>query len=316
MLIAVASIIGGLVALVAGGEWLVRGAIAISLKLGLPTLITGLVVVGAATSMPELVASLTAALAGAPDLAWGNIAGSNIANILLILGATALFAPIPLTGLGRRDAIAGLLAVIYLYVLALAGWASVWLGVSFLVLLTAYIFWRYQASRSGRASAVVAAELDIEEGTKPMNIWLASFYLAIGVAGLVIGGNFLVDGAIVIAQRFGVSEAVIGLTIVAIGTSLPELAASMVAAYRGEPGLAVGNVLGSNIYNVFLIGGATMLAAPAPITAELLDVELPLLLASSVLLWFLLAFLSRIGQALGALLLALFVANTAYALMS
>ena len=316
MLIAILSIVGGLIALVAGGEWLVKGAVALSIRFGLPTLITGLVVVGAATSMPEMVASVSAALAGAPDIGWGNIAGSNIANILLILGATALLAPIPLHGIGRRDAVAGLGAAAFLYAMTLAGLASLWIGLLFLVLLIVYIAWRYTASQKrGDVNAPGHDEHEFDSEGPPMKLGFAVFYLTIGVIGLVVGGDFLIDGAIVFATQFGLSEAVIGLTIVAVGTSLPELAASATAAYRGQPGLALGNVLGSNIYNILLIGGATMLAAPQPITPELLDTELPLLLATSVLLWLLLAYGKRIGRWTGTGLLALFAANTVYLLL-
>lgn len=314
MTIAILSLIGGLVVLILGGEWLVRGAVSLSVRLGLPTLLTGLVVVGAATSMPEMVASLSAALAGSPDLAWGNITGSNIANSLLILGAAALLTPIPLTGIGKRDAAAGIAAGLYLALLGYAGWASLWLGFVFLLLLGAYITWRYMASRNrGDTSAPLHDEHEAEEDGPPLPLWKAIGFLSAGVAGLVIGGIYLVDGAIFIATAFGVSEAVIGLTIVAVGTSLPELAASMIAAWRGQPALALGNVLGSNIFNILLIGGATMLAAPSPITHELLDLEVPVMLASAVLLWVLLAYFRQIGRWLGVLLLAAFAANTLFA---
>ena len=315
MLLAVLSIVGGLVVLVLGGEWLVKGAVAISIRLGLPTLITGLVVVGAATSMPEMVASLSAALAGAPDIGWGNIAGSNIANILLILGAVALLTPIPLRGIGRRDAVAGIMAAAFLYGITLAGVASIAIGLVFLVLLIVYVVWRYAASRKrGDVNAAGHDEHEFDDEATVLTMGRAVFYLAIGVAGLVIGGNFLIDGSVIVATRFGLSETVIGLTVVAIGTSLPELAASATAAYRGQPGLALGNVLGSNIYNILLIGGATMLAAPSPVTSELLDLELPLLLVSSLILWALLHFASRISRWMGAVLLAMFVGNSVYVL--
>ena len=306
MISAVFAIVFGLVGLALGGELLVRGAVGIARALGLSNLVTGLVIVGAATSMPEMVASVEAATMGSPEIAWGNIAGSNIANTLLILGATALIAPIALSGIGKRDAAVGLIASLVLWLIAVAQIGSPFLGIILILLLGVYIWWRYNHPRP-------ADEEDVDDGAP--NLPLALVLGAGGVGALVLGGHSLVRGAIDIAVIAGLSETVIGLTVVAIGTSLPEFAASMAAAFRGKPGLAIGNVVGSNIFNILLIGGATMAIAPFPVPAELGAYELPFVAASALALWLILAFARRIGRALGAILLAAFVGNTVFLLV-
>ena len=302
-------ILGGLVLLFLGGEALVRGAVGIAKLLKLSTMVTGVVIVGAATSMPELVASVQAALQGSPGLAWGNIVGSNIANALLILGATALLVPFALGGTGKRDAVMGLAAVLALAVIAWFEWASLAIGLALLAALVAYIFWRVAHPR--KADLDADRDADPAEDDAPARPLPAIAFFAVGVAMLVLGGNWLVTGATDLARTLGVSETAIGLTIVAIGTSLPELAASLVAALRGQPGLALGNVVGSNVFNLLLIGGTTMAIAPQPIPHELLDVEWGVLAASAVALVLLCSVAKRMGRGLGALFLAAFAANTA-----
>ena len=292
----------GLVGLAVGGELLVRGSVGIARHLGVSNLVTGLVIVGFATSMPEMVASVEAAILGSPELAWGNVVGSNLANTLLILGVAALVMPIVLTGTGRRDAVVALLASLVLWGITASQIGSVWIGIALLVAILAYIYWRYNHPRP----------TDEEEDDEPLiaRHWAIGFFV-IGLALLVGGGNLLVTGAIDLARIWGVSETVIGLTLVAIGTSLPELAASIAAALRGKPGLALGNVIGSNIYNILLIGGATMVIAPVPIPASLLTYQIVLLVVSAVALLFLLARAKTIGRLMAVLLLVIFAANTA-----
>ena len=301
---AIISILVGLVGLAIGGELLVRGAVGIALKAGLSHLVTGVVIIGAATSMPELVASVQASLEGSPDIAWGNIAGSNIANSLLILGGAALVAPIILTGAGKRDAISGLAAVALLWAIGLAGLGAVWIGGALLALLAAYIYWRVKHPSK-------AHDYEEEEEDAPDNIWLALVLFALGVGALILGGKYLVVGAIDVARLYSIPETVIGLTVVAIGTSLPELAATIAAALKGKSGLALGNVVGSNIFNLLLIGGATMVITPKPIPYELFDLEWPVLAATAVMLVLLCQFARKIGRGLGVLLLAGFAINTA-----
>tara|TARA_A100001391_G_scaffold7621_3_gene4850 strand:- start:48994 stop:49920 length:927 start_codon:yes stop_codon:yes gene_type:complete len=302
MILSILAVLGGLVALALGGELLVRGAVGISRMLGISPLVTGLVVVGAATSMPELVASVQAAMLGAPGIAWGNIVGSNIANSLLILGAAALIAPIALRGVGKRDALIGLVAALFLWLATYAQWASPVLGMALLAALMVYIVWRL------RQLPETDDEDDHDEGSPVW--WLALLQFGGGLAALVGGGDLLVNGAIELAQMAGVSQTAIGLTIVAIGTSLPELAATAAAALRGRSELAIGNVVGSNLFNLLLIGGVTMTIAPQPIPFELVDIEWPVLVASALLVLGLCRYARRLGRGLGVLLLAAFAANT------
>ena len=296
----------GLVALAIGGELLVRGAVGIARKLGVSTLFTGLVIVGAATSMPEMVASIQAVLAGSPEIAWGNIVGSNIANSLLILGGAAVVAPIVLAGIGRRDSVVALLVTLAAAGIAYTGYADRYVGVALLVALVVYIVWRYRHPPA-------KAEVEAEETTAPPNFLLSLVFFVAGVAALVFGGGWLVTGVIEIASDLGVSETVIGLTIVAVGTSLPELAASAVAAFRGHAELALGNVLGSNIFNILLIGGVTMSVSGQPLPPELLLSAWPVCIASALLLVLLCRYMNRIGRLFGLLMLGAFAANTAIA---
>lgn len=305
MLEAILLSLGGLVGLAIGGELLVRGAVGIAQKLGVSTLFTGLVIVGFATSMPEMVASVQAALSGSPGIAWGNIVGSNIANTLLILGASALIMPIALSGIGRRDAVVALAVTLLLWGLVLTQTGAVWIGIALLGLIVAYIVWRYRHPG--------AAPLDdVEDDGPPQSGVIAFGLFAVGLAILVAGGNALVTGAISLATIFKVPETVIGLTIVAVGTSLPELAASVAAALRGKSGLALGNVVGSNIYNILLIGGATMAIAPSPVSADLAGLQMALLTASAAALLALLWFARSIGRVIGAVLVAAFAANVVF----
>ena len=300
MLQAVLLLLAGLVGLAIGGELLVRGAVGIAQKLGVSTLFTGLVIVGAATSMPEMVASVQASLAGSPEIAWGNIVGSNLANTLLILGASALVTPIVLTGTGRRDAVVALGVTLLLWGIALTQVSGRWIGIALLGGIVAYVVWRYR-------NPGAAVEEDVTEGAQRIAVAVALFVG--GLIVLVAGGDALVRGAIALATIFKVPETVIGLTVVAVGTSLPELAASIAAALRGKSALALGNVLGSNIYNVLLIGGATMTIAPIALPVGVAGVQMAFLTASAILLLALLWFASRIGRVLGAVLVAAFAAN-------
>ena len=223
MLTAIFLSLAGLLGLAIGGELLVRGAVGIAYKLGVSTLFTGLVIVGFATSMPEMVASVEAAMRGSPEIAWGNIVGSNLANTLLILGVSALVTPILLSGIGRRDAVVALGVTLLLWVLVLSQLGARWIGYALLGGILAYIVWRYRKP----GGAIVEDE---DDDKAPGNAWEAVGYFIAGVVVLVVGGHALVTGAIDLARIFSVPETVIGLTVVAVGTSLPELAASIAAA--------------------------------------------------------------------------------------
>ncbi|MDA0820250.1 MAG: calcium/sodium antiporter [Proteobacteria bacterium] len=296
----------GLLGLAIGSELLVRGAVSIAQRLAISNLVTGLVIVGFATSVPEMVASIEAALAGSPGIAWGNVVGSNLANTLLILGATAMIMPIALRGTGRRDAVVTLIATLVIWLVTFLQTGSIWIGIVLLAGIGAYIYWRYNHPHSD------AGDDDDEPEPTTTSTWAIMLFLG-GLGLLVVGGSMLVSGAIDLARIFEVSETAIGLTVVAIGTSLPELAASVAAALRGKPGLAIGNVVGSNIYNILLIGGATMSIAPFSIPADLLTYELVVLVGSAVLFLLIVSYAKQIGRALGAILLALYAGTIAIA---
>lgn len=314
MTIAILMCLGGLVALVLGGDWLVRGAVSMATRLGVSSLFTGLVIVGIGTSMPEMATSVEAAIAGSPGIAWGNIAGSNLANTLLILGAAALIQPIALDRSSLiRDGAINVAVSVLLFSIVWFAWGSIWIGLGMLAGVTGYVVWMYRQSIvRGNADA---AAVDLP-ATPPLSTLASAGLLLAGLAVMVVGAGYLVTGAVDLARTFGMSETVIGLTIVAVGTSLPELTASAIAAWRGHSEMAIGNVLGSNIFNILLIGGVTMAVSPTAIPAELIDMELPLVIASALLVAGFIAFRKQIGRIAGAGLAALFAINTAFVLAS
>jgi cation:H+ antiporter len=266
-------LVGGLVLLVGGGELLVRGAVRTATALGVSPLMIGLTLVGFGTSTPELMTSLQAALVGSPGVAVGNVVGSNICNILLILGIAALIRPVTASPTAfRRDgpALAGA-TLLCLGVLLLGEIGRV-TGVVFLALLLGYVFLTYRLERQAGADA--AAELH-RHGVEPVLQDARALVIGIPTAliGLVlvmVGAAWLVDSAITIARGLGVTETLIGLTIVAVGTSLPELTASAIAAWRGQSDMAFGNVVGSNLYNILGILGVTALVRPVAVPPEIM----------------------------------------------
>ena len=256
MLLDVLALVGGLALLMAAANALVHGAAALALRLGLTPLVVGLTVVAFGTSAPELVVSVQAALAGAGGIAVGNVVGSNIANVALILAVAVLVRTIAVDpGLLRRDLPALVAATALATAFLLDGRVGRVEGGVLLAGLVAYLVWSVRASR--RPAAV---ELPVEEPTGPA--WRDALWVAAGLAGLVVGADLFVGGAVSIAEAAGVSNAVIGLTVVAVGTSLPELATSIVASVRGEGEIAAGNVVGSNLFNLLGILGVGALVRP------------------------------------------------------
>jgi cation:H+ antiporter len=292
MLIPILLLVAGLVLLVIGGELLVRGAVKIAAFLGMSPLLVGLTVVGMGTSSPELAASLQASLAGAPGIALGNIVGSNLANLLLILGISALIAPLAVQrSVLWRDGGIGALAIVALIAAGYLGGLGRMAGALFLIGTAAYIYFAYRQETSGgphgaaydKAMAAEEADPALVPQDKPSGSLAVA--IAIVLAGLVVivgGGKLLVDNAILLAADLGVSDAVIGLTVVAVGTSLPELVTSVIAALRKQSEIALGNVLGSNIFNVLFIGGMTGLIAPAAIPESIMQLDVWLVLAASL----------------------------------
>lgn len=272
-------LLGGLVLLAGGGEILVRGAVGAARAVGVSPLLSGLVLVGFGTSTPELVTSLLAALRGSPGIAVGNVLGSNIANILLILGVTAAISPVMIRpSVIRRDMIALGLSSAMLLVAVIAGFVDFYFGLVLVLALLAYIGLAYarERNRGGEEGAVKAR--DWAGFGKNLLLTVA------GIALTVFGARLLVDGAVTLAEGMGVSETVIGLTVVAVGTSLPELVACTVAALRRHSEVAVGNVIGSNVYNALGILGVTAMVSPIRIPAEVIRLDIWVLIGATALL--------------------------------
>lgn len=255
-------ILAGLVFLILGAEGLVRGSSAVALKLGLSPLVVGLTVVAYGTSMPELIVSVKSALAGQSGIAVGNVVGSNIFNIAVILAIAAIICPIKVNfQLVKIDVpimiFVTLLAMFFFRDGSLARWEA---GVLFAGILLYSVGSVIYAKKTTTPDVTAEFEESLARPAKP--VWVDVAYIVAGLGALVVGSRFLVDGSISLARGFGVSEAIIGLTIVAFGTSTPELAASIVAALKKEPDIAIGNIVGSNIYNILCILGAAGLITP------------------------------------------------------
>jgi cation:H+ antiporter len=273
MLTNVALVGGGLVLLFLGGEMIVRGAVGLARRLGVSSLLIGLAVVGFGTSTPELMVSLEATLQGYPNIAVGNVVGSNIANILLVLGAAALIYPIHCPAqVVYRDGLAMVATSLALVGFGVTGQIASWQGglmVAALVAFIAYSYWteKYRMAPSALLHQHKAEE--IKEQARPL--WVNLGILGVGLAAIMGGASMLIDGAVAIARAAEVSEAMIGLTLVALGTSLPELATSVIAAVRKHTDVAIGSVLGSNMFNILSILGLTALVTPIPISPEIVD---------------------------------------------
>jgi cation:H+ antiporter len=311
MLLAVSSIIAGLALLVWSADKFVIGAAALARNLGVPPLLIGLTVVGFGTSAPEIVVSVMAALKGSPGIAVGNAIGSNIANIALILGATALIAPLAVqSDILRREYPLLLVVSVLAYLLLLDGDLVFIDGMVLLSGLVVTMLLLVRIGLNRRDNDPLVAEIDAEIPTG-VRTGMAVFWLLLGLALLVASSRLLVWGAVEIATAFGVSELVIGLTIVAVGTSLPELAASVASALKREHDLAIGNIVGSNIWNLLAVLSAPGLLAPGLIASDVITRDMPVMLALTVALF--LMGRGRGGQGVinrveGSILLTCFVA--------
>lgn len=298
----------GLVLLFIGGEGLVRGSVAIAERLGISKLLIGLVIVGFGTSTPELLVSVNAALDGAPEIALGNVVGSNIANVLLIVGVAAVITPI----LGwQRTAVREALVMTLVSVAAVALVQGAVItrpeGIAMLVALTGYLFASYLLERRDRGSRSFRHEAEEFEDIPLARPWLAPVLALGGIAALVFGADLLVEGAVNIARAYGVPDAVIGLSLVAIGTSLPELATAIVAAIRRHSDVVLGNVIGSNIFNILAILGVTVVIQPIEVSARFREIDTPVMLGAALLLLALLFATKSIGRIWGALMLTAYV---------
>ena len=295
----------GIVLLTFGGEALIRGALATANRLHVSPLLSGLVIVGFGTSTPELVVSVNAALNNQADIAIGNVVGSNIGNVLLILGLCALIAPMAVRPLAlRRDAVTVVAASLLFLVLvggSALGHAD---GVIFLTALVSYLVWAYRSERFHAAPSAELHKAKAEELTALPQSAISTFVLVIaGLLLLISGSQALLVGAVGIAKHLGVSEAVIGLTFVAVGTSLPELSISVIAALRRHADVAIGNVLGSSIFNLLGILGVSALLQPLPVHPRVLQFDQWVMLGASVLLLLFLYTQRRLSRLEGGMLL-------------
>jgi cation:H+ antiporter len=290
----------GLLLLYYGAEYLVSGSSSLALSYGVRPLVIGMTVVAFATSMPELMVSLLAAIGGSSDIAAGNIIGSNIANIGLILGSAALIAPLAVdSSMLKREIPYVIGASLLLILFSMDGVLGFGNGfVLFLLLLVFLGYCLFSARRDPLGGPAAAEVVAREKRGRKKDLFL----ILLGIVGLGVGAELMVRSAVTIARAFGISELVIGLTIVAMGTSLPELAASLMSAWKGEMDLSIGNVIGSNIFNILFVLGVCPMIRPLVVDPSLLRFELPVMLAFTVALVPMILHRSTLGRRKGGLL--------------
>lgn len=280
-------IVVGVVLVLWGADRLTEGAVAVAERLRVPQIVIGLTIVALGTSMPELCVSVVSALKGTPDLAVGNVVGSNIFNALLIVGVAALVAPMTiLRSTVFKDVPCALVASVVLLMMCQNDWVITRLdGAILFVFFLVFMRLTIKGATSAQPAPQEAEEIEASAGKQPMKGWLAGLWMVVGLAALIGGSNLFVGGATEVARALSVSDAVIGLTIVAGGTSLPELATSVVAAKKGNSGIAIGNVLGSNVLNILFILGLTGMISPMHIEG-ITNVDLYMMLVSTIMIWF------------------------------
>ncbi|MCT8161658.1 calcium/sodium antiporter [Pseudoruegeria sp. SHC-113] len=303
----------GLVILLLGGDALVRGAVNLSLRLGVPALIVSLTIVAFGTSAPELLISVGAVMEGVPGLALGNVIGSNTANILLVLGLPALLAPMHTSECDSRKTYlfmiaASLLFIVLCFLGPITWWHALILLAGLAVVLGDAFRDAMRHRENGAACAMSEGEEEVEGADPEMSGTKIAIYIILGLIGLPLGAELLVEGAENIARTFGVPETVIGLTLVALGTSLPELATTIMAALRRQADVALGNVIGSNMFNLLAIMGITGLVGPLPVDPGLLHFDLWVMLGASLLLAPFVFMKLDITRGWGLLLTALYLA--------
>lgn len=301
-----ASILGGLVLLAVASELLLRGAVTIAVRLNISPLVIGLTVVALATSAPEFVVSINAVLRGASAIVVGNIIGSNIANILLILGVSVALAPFVFDiSRVRRESLAMLAATLWFVGIGFYGEFSRFLGSVSLILLGLYIVHLYFSARGERAVLSIFAT-EARGSVFSGSVWVALIALILGGIGLYAGADLLIYGGIGLARQLGISESVIGLTVVALGTSLPELAVSVMGIWRKQAHIVLGNVLGSNIANILLVLSASAVLLPIPIAPSFIERDIWVMLATSAIAVGLLQFGRPLGRGWGVGALAVY----------
>lgn len=298
----------GIVAVMKSAGWLTDGSVGIATRMGIPQLVIGLTIVAMGTSMPEFFVSLMSALGGKPGLAVGNVVGSNIFNASLIVGVAAMVAPIAiLPDTVKRDIPFALVASVVLMMMCLDGNISRLDAVILFVLFIVFMYFTLLEAKKMRT------DKSQEEQPVKMSVGKSTVLIVSGLAGLIIGSEVFVDNASALAHTLGVSDAVIGLTIVACGTSLPELATSTVAASRGNSGIAIGNVLGSNVFNILMILGVTGMVSPMSVQG-ITFVDLSVMVIAMILLWLFSFSKYRIERWEGAALTVFFIGYISYLL--
>lgn len=249
----IAALVGGLILLGVAGEFLVAGAVALGRRIGVSPLVAGIFIVGFGTSAPEMLVAVDAAIKGYPEIALGNIVGSNIANVWLVLGLPAIFAPLACGGFGEKRAVTAMLIATAVWILLAATMPlHAGVGFAFLLGLLGYSVYTFVSASQAKARGI---DVGLEEDAPVQSLWLTILLVAIGLIGLPLGANLIVTGGVDVANALGVPDYVIGLTLIAVGTSLPELGAAIAAVRNGNPSVMIGNVLGSNIFNILGAGG-------------------------------------------------------------
>lgn len=312
MLVDFGIFLGGLAALVFGADWMVKGSSSIALRLGITPLIVGCTVVAFGTSMPEMVVSLAAVLTKSDDISIGNIIGSNIANLALILGAAAVIRPIEVhSDVIKREFPVMIAASVAFCVLALDGEISRMDGAMLLGGMGAYLMmmlWLARKEMADAKSATSLTDLDVDPGESTTA--MDAMKIVAGIVGLTVGAHFMVQASVSIAAELGIPQMVVGIAIVAVGTSLPELATSVVAALRNESDISVGNVIGSNIFNILCVIGVVGTIAAISVGADALSTDLWIMLGVAVLAWPIMWMRKRISRFEGAVMLVLYFAYT------
>ena len=304
MLLNILFIVVGIALVLWGADRLTDGAVAVAEKMKMPQIVIGLTIVAMGTSMPEFCVSLISALKGTSDLAVGNIVGSNIFNALLIVGVSALVAPMTIMETTvRKDIPFALVASALLLIMCLDGDIS---RLDAGILFVMFLIFMYMTLKGAKKQGAGAEEAIEGEGKKPMSTWLSVVWILVGLLCLIGGSNLFVEGATAVATNLGVSEAVIGLTIVAGGTSLPELATSVVSARKGNSGIAIGNALGSNVFNILAILGITGMITPMTLKG-ITYIDLSMLVISIMIVWLFSFTKYKIERWEGAVLTAVFV---------
>ena len=306
MIFDIVLIIAGVAMVLYGADRLTEGASALARRMNVSEIIIGLTIVAAGTSAPELFVSLVSALKGTPDMAIGNVVGSNTMNAMLIVGCAAVVAPMSISrNTVRKDIPFAVAASVLLPLLAIDAAIGRIDGIILLAGFAAFMYYTLSQAKTGEA--------DSSDETKMQNPWLSVFFVVLGLALLVIGSNIFVDSASRVAYALGLSEAVVGLTIVAGGTSLPELATSVVAARKGQSAIAIGNVIGSNVFNILMILGLTATISPMQIQG-ITHIDLLMMLGSIVMVWLFSRTKYTVERWEGALLAVIYIAYVCWLL--